>query len=313
MRSKRILLLIPYLSVTIASVIWGATFVVGKITLHEFPVMSLSFLRFFLACLFLLPFFWTQPQKFSIKLKHIPKLLGAGLGLITFNIAFFYVGLQYTTAIDASALTLIIPSLSVLLGWWLFREKIYLINLTGIFIGLIGSIVIVGLPQLLFSSAVPGTLIGNGLIVLSDITFVIGAVFSRQMLKIYSNLTVTGTAFFIGVLTFLIPAINEYLQNPKWIYNVTILGFLGLLFMVLLSSICAYFLYQWGLEQIGLLQANMFQYLEPVVATALAVPFLGERISFSFLIGTVLIIVGVFWGTLGKTEPHHYRHKAQRI
>lgn len=303
---------LPYLALSFAHIIWGMTFVASKIALAEFPVMSLAFLRFALASLLLAPFFLTETRK-NIKLEHFPKLLIVGLSMITFNIAFFYEGLNRTTSIDASVLTLIIPSISLIAGWWFLKEKIYWINLIGVLTGLLGTVVIVGLPLFLVGSLSPRALFGNLLIILSDISFVIGAILSKRLLRTYSSLFLTGFVFLIGVISFAIPALNEYLANPTWVSKVTVLGLLGLLFIVLLSSISAYFLYNFALQKIDVIQVNLFQYLEPAVAASLAVPILGERISYSFIVGTVLIVLGVYWGTLGKGEHHHVLHKHHRI
>src|SRR3989338_3836112 len=127
---------IPYLALIIAHLIWGANFVVAKITLQEFPPMTLALLRFAFASLFLAPFFFAESKKIKINEVHLPKLVAIGVLIITLNITFFFEGIKRTTAINASILTLIIPMLSVLLGWWFLKEKIYLINLVGVGLGL---------------------------------------------------------------------------------------------------------------------------------------------------------------------------------
>lgn len=304
---------LPYIALLSANIIWGMTFVAGKLALKEFPVMSLSFIRFALVTILILPFFLTEKRASKIKLVHLPKLFTIGLTLVTFNIALGYQGLSYTTAIDASVLTLLLPGLSILGGWWFLREKIYWVNLVGIFIGLIGALFVIGLPLIFIGSLSPNVLLGNILIILSDVSFVIGSVLSKQMLKIYSNLTITTIIFITGAVTFALPALADYIQNPLWITKITIVGIVALLFLVFFSSICAYFLYQWGLEKVTLMKANLFQYIEPLIVAALAVPILGERISYSFLVGGIMVALGVYWGTLGKSEIHHYHHRSHRI
>lgn len=291
---------------------------VAKVTLQEFPPMSLAFLRFSLASLFLAPFFLaeiTRPsfggKKIKINKVDLPRLIAAGTLIITLNIAFFFEGIKRTTAIDASILTMTIPILSVLLGWWFLKEKVYLINLAGIGLGFLGILILIGLPQLLSGNTSSQAMIGNIFIILASICWVSGAVLSKQVLHKYSSLTVTALAFMVGTITMAFPAAYEYIQNPGWPNHVTMLGILGLTYMTLLSSISAYFLFEWGLSKTSVIFADLFQYIEPFVATVLAVAILGERISQSFLIGGIFIAVGAYLGTLAK-EIHH-RHKAHRI
>lgn len=290
--------------------IWGANFVVAKITLQEFPPMSLALLRFAFASLLLAPFFLAETKRVKIDIKDLPKLIAIGVLIITVSITFFFEGLKRTTAIDASVLTLVIPSFSVLLGWWFLKEKVYLINLAGIALGFLGAIVIIGLPQILTGDLSSSILMGNMLIVLSGLSWVAGATISKKILSKYSYIVVTAIAFMVGTISFFVPAGLEYIKNPGWINEVSILGTLGLFYMVLLSSISAYFLFEWGLSRTSVTMANLFQYIEPLIATVLAVTLLGEHLSKQFLTGAVLVAVGAYLGTLAK-EAHH-RHKAHR-
>lgn len=274
--------------------------------------MTLALLRFALASLLLAPFFLAETKKVKIEKKDLPKLIAIGVLIVVLNITFFFEGIKRTTAIDASFLTLLIPSLSVLLGWWFLKEKVFIHNLFGIALGFIGALVIVGLPQIITGTVSPQILTGNILIILASISWVLGATISKKILNKYSSLVITAIAFLVGTVAFFIPASLEYIQNPGWMSQVTILGILGLGFMTLLSSISAYFLFEWGLSKTSIVVANLFQYIEPFIATALAVLLLGEKISNQFLIGGILIAVGAYLGTLAK-EAHHRHQKAHRV
>lgn len=303
---------LPYIALLLAHVIWGANFVVAKVTLQEFPPYSLAFLRFSFACLLLAPLLWAHKKKFKIDPVDLPNLIGIGIFIVTLNITFFFEGIIRTTVISASALTLIIPMLSVLSGWLFLKEKIYFINLLGIGSGFLGALIIIGLPQIFLGNFSTQTVLGNILIVLASISFVTGAIFSQKILKKYSTMVVTGFAFITASIIFFIPAAKEYIQNPGWTSNVSMLGILGLAYMTLLSSISAYILFEWALGRIGISKADLFQYIEPFVASFLAVTILGERISTSFIIGALLIALGVYLGTFAK-EAHHRHHKAHRV
>jgi drug/metabolite transporter (DMT)-like permease len=174
---------------------------------------------------------------------------------------------------------------------------------------LLGASSVIGIPLLFFGSFSGKEFFGNILILLSAVSFVIGSMILKKMLKIYKPWVLTGIIFLISASAFFLPAFMEYLQNPNWVLKVSLLGIFGLIYITVLSSICAYFLLLWGLSKIPVSHANLIQYIEPAVAASLAVPLLGERISFSFIIGTCLIVLGVYWGTLGKQEHHHSHHK----
>lgn len=300
---------LPYIALLICHVIWGGNFVVAKLTLQEFPPNSLAFLRFAFAVVLLIPFFIIQTKKVKLDLKDLPKLIIIGLLIISLNISFFFEGITKTTVINAAVLTLAVPILSVLAGWIFLKEKVYFVNLLGILIALIGSIIVIQIPQFFIGSFSPAEVVGNILLLLASLSWVIGSLISREMLKKYPSLFVTTIAFLVGIVTFAYPAFHEYQQNPGWVNNVSMLGILGLIYMIFLSSISAYFLFEWGLSKVGVGQANIMQYIEPFIATGLAVMILGEKITVPVITGGILIIAGVFLTTLAK----EFHHKAQKI
>jgi drug/metabolite transporter (DMT)-like permease len=130
------------------------------------------------------------------------------------------------------------------------------------------------------------------------------------MLKNYSTLTITTFIFLVGAISFLIPALNEYFQNPNWIKNLTYLGIFGIAFITVAASISAYFLFEWGLSKLGVIKADLFQYIEVVVAITLGVLILGEPLRISFILGVILIASGAYLSTLSQIEHKH--HKAHR-
>lgn len=311
--TKRILKkTLPYLALLAAHLIWGANFLVAKVTLAEIPPMSLSFLRFLFASILLIPFLLIEKKRRRIKIKDLPRLILSGIFLTTLNIAFFYEGLLKTTIIQASVLTLTVPMFSVLLAWWFLKEKIYVVNILGLVVGMIGASTIIGLPLILFKSFDLQNLLGNLLIILASLSWVIGAIISKSISKKYSTLDLTAFIFAVGTLTFLLPALSDFLHDPSWVYHISFLGLLGLIYIILLSSISAYFLFEWGLARVGVYLADIFQYLQPFIAASLGILVLGESLRFTYLIGGILIILGVYWGTFAK-ESFHKHHRAHRI
>lgn len=302
----------PYIALLVAHIIWGANFVVAKITLNEVPMMNLAFLRFTIAAILLLPFVLSI-KKQKVEPMDVIKIILVGLFMTTFNIAFFYAGIKRTLAIDASVLTMIIPILSVLGGWWFLKEKIYWINLLGIGLSLLGAILVIGLPLLLLGASGTSDLLGNLMIIISCISFVIGAIIAKPLVNKYHPVLMTFAIFLVAAISFSIPAMWEFKNQPDWFSNLTVIGILGFWFITLLSTVVAFFLQNYGYEKVGVTKSNLFHYIEPAVAATMAVTLLNERISFSFIVGTTLIILGVYWGTLGKDSHHHNLHKAKRI
>ncbi len=311
--SKKFWIYSPYIALLAAHTIWGGNYVAAKLTLQEIPTMTTGFIRFSLAFLLILPFLLTEKNKTPIALADLPRLVLIGLLMVVLNIALFFEGVSRIPVTNASAITMSGPALSVLFGWLFLKEKIYLFNLFGLIMGLVGALVIIGIPLLLVGlGADSQVLLGNLMIVGSSILWVSGILLAKEMMPKYGILTITTLSFFIGSVCFFIPAVYQYLNDSSWTQHVTALGIMGMAYMVVLSSVSAFFLLDWGLSKLPLGRASIFQYIEPLIATTLGVTLLNERISYSFIVGAIMIGLGVYWGTLGK-EKHHRVHKAHRI
>ena len=187
----------PYVAIILAHIIWGLNFLVAKLTLAEFPPMTLAFLRFFLATLLLVPFLLAE-KKIKIEKVDLPKLICIGILMASLNIAFFYMGLSRTTVIDASVLTMVIPIISVLGGWVILREKVYSANLIGIILGLGGTIAVIGIPLLFLGVQISASMmLGNFLIILASVSWVSGAILSKTICNYYHcNFSDRGRYFF---------------------------------------------------------------------------------------------------------------------
>lgn len=68
----------------------------------------------------------------------------------------------------------------------------------------------------------------------------------------------------------------------------------GIMYMAFFSGIIAYTLFAKGLRHIEASEASLFQYLEPVISIPLAILLLGEKVTFIFIIGAILIIIGIY-------------------
>lgn len=275
--------------------------------------MTLLFFRFFLAFLLLSPFLFMYIKKNGIQKDHIRRLFIAGFFLIVLNNGLGYTGLFLSTAIDASILGLLLPVLSVVIGWLFFKEKILRINLIGILFGLTGGLLIISTP-LIFAELYTSTrLLGNLLIIISGIFVVFGFSLAKELLRLYPPLVQTGLFFGIGALCFLFPAMNDYVQNPTWVEGVDFTTVAGVAYVAILATVAAYLLVIWGLRKAGVTQANLFHYIQPCITASVAIPVLGETISPMFLVSAVLVILGVYWGTVNKESHHHMFHRHHRL
>lgn len=294
MNSKKLAIL----ALITASIIWGINGPVMKLTLQSVPIFSLAFIRFFFASLILFPFIY---KKLHINLKDLPIfILCAGLG-VTFNITFFFWGLTLTTALNSGIIVSTTPMFTLIFAAIFLKEKITKGLIIGSIIGILGIGIIVS--QDILKNGIALSPIGDFLILLATLAFIFYEILSKKFLKNYHPLTIIFYAFAIGGVSFLPAAVFEFTKNPGWINNLPSTSIWGIIFGTLFSSIGAYSLWQWGLSKIDESRAGFFFYLDPMASTVAAVILLSEKITQPFVLGAILIFLGLLFAE-GRL-PYH--------
>ncbi|MBI3341943.1 DMT family transporter [Candidatus Curtissbacteria bacterium] len=275
------------LLIILATLIWGATPAVMKLTLQEVPPFSLAFIRMFFAT-FVLVFFTIR--KLHVEPRDFKNIIVATLAGTTFNLTFFFFGLKYAPAINAALLVATTPIFTLLASHIFLREKLHRKITIATIIALLGVVIIIGMPSTGFNLI---ELAGNLLLLLSSLSWVFYELSSKKLLKIYDPITITFYSTAIGALTFFPFAVFEFLQNPAWTNKVTTSGLLGIIYGIIFASVIAYWAWMKGLSKLGATEASFFFYLDPISGAILAVILLSETITSQLFIGALFIAAAV--------------------
>ena len=275
-----------------SSLFWSGNFFTGKVaSLYNLTPFKLSFLRWSLAFLLLLPFTYKKIFKdFYIYKKNFPFLLITSiLGVTIFN-SFTYLSLETSMVINSSIMASITPLLIILFSWLIFKTQTYFMQFFGIILSIIGVILIISkanIDNLLNLNFTKGDL------------WMLGAVFawglySVLLKKIDSSLSQLATLevmIFIGLI-FIFPFYLLEAQNnsylPKDSNEIIMISYVAIF-----ASITSFFAWNKGVSILGANKASLFLHLIPVFSSLWAIMFLGENFSFFHLIGTIFIILGI--------------------
>jgi drug/metabolite transporter (DMT)-like permease len=281
---------LPYLLLALASFFWSGNFIIGRLVHENIPPFGLSFWRWLLASVII--FFiarshlrrdWNQIK------KNFPLLfLLSFLSVSTFN-PLIYTGLQWTTSINAFIIQAVMPVLIVLMSFVFFREKILLLQTTGVLLSLAGALTIVvhGDLHILQSMSLHQ---GDVLIFIAVVFYAAYSVLLRKMPPIHP-LSFAAVTFIIGALTLLPPYIWETVYSRAMPLN--LLSVIAVGYVAVFASVIAYLCYNRGVELAGANRAGMFIYLMPVFGSIMAVLFLGEGFDWFHFAGISLIISGI--------------------
>lgn len=279
-----------------AAFVWGIGPVITKQGLQDVPPFSLAFLRNVLALIFLFPFALVKGL-LKVKRADLANVLLVGLFGSGLNGIFFFAGLSRTSATASIAIFATVPLVNAIAASLILKEKPAMVRVLGVIIGFLGSFLIALGPIFLGQTSIEGDVLGNFLVVGSVFSWVAYIIGSKKLLDKYSPITLIVYSYIAGIAALFPFFFSELLNNPDWFLNVGFSGFNAILYGGLISGVVAFTLFQWGMQYTSAFEAGIVVYLQPVLTDILAVPILGEKLSPVFLIGSALILGGVFLAT----------------
>lgn len=283
----------------IATILWGLNFHLAKVMLHYCPAMVAGFWRYLFGVIVLLAFsFKNMPTWLLIK-KNLGPLAFVGIiGLFGFNF-FFFLGLKYTTAVNAALIVSLNPALTLIFSFILLKTKISIIQVTGVVIAFMGAVFLVtkgdytNLNQLHFS-------IGDFFILLSNIVFSLHHVlvkkYSGRMDNMHFTFLTNVMCFLMFLLILPFQEIGDFTKYPYqfWLSAIGI-GALG--------TALAYYLWNKGIVLVGAAQAGIYMNIAPL-STVLFSFFFGEQLFPYHIISFVIIVTGLL---IMQLKPAFYK------
>lgn len=269
---------------------------VVKLTLREIPPFTLTFLRFLIATLVILPFYWQQRPKKITRDQTIQLLLVGALGSVV-NTALFAYAIQFTSVIVSQILYSTVPIIVAIFGFFLIKEKVSSIQLTGVIIGFFGVLFLIYQSVLSQDILTFGTPFGNILMLVGVLGWSFYTIFSRDLSNKFSPITLSFATFLSGTIFLAIISPIEMLVKGFSLFMITGRAFLELLFLGIVSSVVVYSLYQFGIKKTSAFTASLSFYLSPIFVVLPAAIFLQERLTPFLITGATLILSGVFLAT----------------
>ncbi len=277
---------VAYLVLLATAIIWGIATPVIKYTLGFISPFSFLFYRFALASLLvIIPLYLRFKKIKPLKKDYLKYLLLAFLST-SLNLILLFLGIQKTTAIDASIIAIISPVLIILGGAFFLKETITSREKTGIILILGGTFLAIIQPILGVKENPFINLIGNLLVLSSVFSWVAFTLLAKKNKRLDPFL-LTGFSYLLGLI-----CVFPFFLAEKTPLSPQALP--GIIYMAVFSSILAYFFYLFGLSKIEASEATIFDYLKPLFSIPIAIIFLKEKITPFFLFGALLIILGVF-------------------
>ena len=299
----------PYVLLTLVPLLWAGNIVLGRYVVGAVPPVAISWFRWTLAFLILLPIAWRSlRQDWPVIRRHMGVLTLLSLSGITLYNTLFYWGLQFTPALNGLLMQSTAPLLIALWAFVISGEKLRLGQTLGIAISLCGVLVIISrgdLNVLMHIRFEKGDLWLIAAMVLY--TFYSALLAKRPKMSRLGFL-----AFSIGWgAAMLTPAfIWERMVGPPLHFNaLTVASFA---YVSIFASVLAFLFFNRGIELVGPNRAAPFFHLMPVFGSALAILLLGETPHLYHAAGYALVLTGVAVATFAGRRSESMMPKSAK-
>ncbi|WP_245432287.1 DMT family transporter [Rhizobium sp. WW_1] len=270
--------------------IWSGNAIVTKASAGVISPGSISFYRWLLAFVVLLPFVGRAAWRNRAQMReHWLKLaiLGA-LGMVIYqNLA--YEAAKTTSAVNMGVMLALMPLLSTFFASLLAGEKLSTASIAGGAISLLGLIYLTfqGDPTRLVNG---GVHVGDGLMIIAVVS---NALYGVMLRRWAMPLPMWQQLFWqIGFSTLLL--IPVFLMGE--ISPVTTVNLPLILYAAIPTSLIAPFCWMIGIHKLGASRTSLLINLLPIIVAALAWGLLGEQLHAYHAIGGALTLIGVGLG-----------------
>lgn len=270
-------------------VIWGTTWLVIKIGLEDLPPISFATIRFLLAVAILFVILRAQRIPLPTNARDWRLMAITGVMQFSINYSLIFWGEQYISSGLAAVLQATIPMFGLILAWIILpSERITKQKVLAVALGVAG-VAVVFSDQLRVQSTM--AFLGSA-----------GVVVSAYMAAQASVLIkAKGTSLHPAVLTFGqmvcgLPPIVAYsliVEGNPLDFNWTWQAAACVLYLTLVGTIAAFWLYYWLLGRVESTKAMMIAVVTPLIAVIIGWLVLDERLPAQTFAGGALIIASV--------------------
>ncbi|QWU45978.1 DMT family transporter [Bacillus sp. NP247] len=282
---------------SLAASIWGGMYVVSKYVLDYIPPLTLVWLRFIIAfvVLYMILKIAEKKQKKKVTISKKDWLLFAWIGFIGYFISITcqFIGTKLSDAHTGSLVTSATPAFMVIFAALILKEKLTARRLLSTIIATIGVIIVIG-----WDIEIGSYFIGTIILVGAAITWALLSIYVKIASARFSSLVITTYAIFFS-LFFITPSMIWEFQSTS-IEAINTYVILGILYLGIVSTAGAFFLWNKGLELMDASIGSLFFFFQPIVGSILGWLLLNETLSSNFFIGGILIICSVIITTFEK-------------
>ena len=284
--------MLVYLKLFLTAFFWGGTFIAGRSIAGTVGPFSAAFLRFTIAsaCLLILclKMEGRPPRVPGNKLG--PVILLGMTGVFSYNVCFFK-GLELIEAGRAAIIIANNPIAITLASTLIFKERLTPVKFLGVLLSVSGAIVVITRGDLA-SLFTRGLSLGELFIFGCVGSWVLYSLIGKTVMSSLSPLAAVTCSAVVGAMALSPFALMEGLTADWAGYGLS--DWTSLVYLGFFGTVVGFVWYYQGIRAIGPSRASLFINFVPISAVILAFFILGEPLTPSLAVGTVLVCCGVY-------------------
>lgn len=234
-------------------------------------------------------FSFMGPKEKIDKRDYIHFFIAALFG-IAINMLMFFKGLEHTTPIHASVISVISPILVLIMSAIFLNEKLTSMKILGVFFGFAGAIILTVYGKSLRSE--DNVLLGNTLIFINATSFAIYIILVKKLIAKYHPFTFLKWLFLISFFMVLPFGYSELLEVDFSSFSLYIV--LALAFVIIGATYIANLLNPLALVHLKASTVSIFIYIQPVIAGIFAIIMGSDNLTPVKIIASMLIFLGIY-------------------
>jgi drug/metabolite transporter (DMT)-like permease len=282
------------LTLALMLLLWSFNYIAGKIALRHLDPISLACFRIELAAIIMLPIYFSRRQRAALRLRDLWPFVYLGFWGVVVNQGLFTIGLNYTTSDHSAVIIAVGPIIILLLARIMKLEAVTPAKMLGMAVAFAG----VFLLEAENGSPVHSPFLVGDLITLSGtMGFALYTVLGKKVAGQYDAIAMN-TFNCVAAAIMLLPLTVRQGMRLDW-RAVGWPGWLGMIYMAAASSVAAYTLFYWVLRYMTASRVAAISYFQPVAVILLSVAFLNDHPTRNLLLGTALVLLGVYLAERG--------------
>jgi drug/metabolite transporter (DMT)-like permease len=291
-------IIMPYFLLTLAACFWGGNYVVGRVLVTQADPMVISEGRWIITALLLLCLYRRQVYN---DLPKIKKSIGSICLLAVFGQIIFplslYIGLQYTSSLNASIYLSATPGMVLVMNKLLFNDAISKNNILGVLFSTIGVIYLILQGNIGSLSQLSHINKGDLWAMASAMSWACYSAFLRLKDKtILGNAFVTVSAVLGSIMLLPIALVYFYFYPVENLTHYADTHFLlGLLYIAIFASWLSYLFWNKGIAAIGATRGQIYTHVIPLSAGVFSIVFLNTPVAYYHIIAIIFIVIGIYF------------------